>query len=161
MSQRHKVIAATFMLFKKRNTFFFVKRKNTGFADGKWGLVAGHVEPNETLAECAIRESKEEAGIKITKDNLELVHVCSVNTLYGGVPTHALHNYFRVIDWIGEPINIEQGVKSDGCKWLDPYKNRREIFVPAERHVFDEIKKGSTYSEFNYLTYSRDEIIIS
>jgi hypothetical protein len=35
-----------------------------------WGLPKGHLERNETLEDCAIREAFEETGIRISKDKL-------------------------------------------------------------------------------------------
>ena len=45
------------------------KRKNTGYKDGEYELPGGHLEENETIQECAIRETIEETGhdVKIIK----------------------------------------------------------------------------------------------
>ncbi len=40
------------------------KRKNT-HGEGDWCFPGGHLEFNETWEDCAIRETKEETGIKI------------------------------------------------------------------------------------------------
>lgn len=46
-------------------------RKNTGYMDGKYDASAsGHLEPNETLENCAIRETLEEIGIKLRPQDL-------------------------------------------------------------------------------------------
>jgi len=38
------------------------QRKNTGFFDGHFSLVAGHMEDGETIITAAIREAQEEIG---------------------------------------------------------------------------------------------------
>lgn len=42
---------------------------------GKYGLLGGGIELDETYLECAVREVEEEAGIKISADELELFQV--------------------------------------------------------------------------------------
>lgn len=43
----------------------FQKRANTGFRDGCFQMPAGHIEWEETMKECLIREMKEELNIDI------------------------------------------------------------------------------------------------
>ncbi|WP_429353002.1 NUDIX domain-containing protein [Paraburkholderia sp. 32] len=42
----------------------FIQRANTGFRDGQYALIAGHLEPGESIEACAIRESKEGSSRK-------------------------------------------------------------------------------------------------
>lgn len=153
MKQRHRVISGSFIIFQKGDTYFFIKRKGSGFMDGRWGLVSGHLEPDETLSECAVREVREESGLEIQKSDLRHVHVCCVHTEYDGVKIQAVHNYFKVLQWKGDPISAEGPEKSDGYEWINPYKKDCELFVPAEKHVFDAIRRGDSYSEFDYGKY--------
>lgn len=44
---------------------------------GLWNVPAGYLEYNETLEDCAIRETFEETGLKITKKQLNLFDVDS------------------------------------------------------------------------------------
>lgn len=62
--QRHKIVPAVFLLLIKNNKVLLLKRQNTGYADGKYSLVSGHVDKGETMQEAIIREAKEEAGIR-------------------------------------------------------------------------------------------------
>ena len=49
------------------------RRYKTGYLDGMYDFVGGHVEKNESLETAIIRESKEEIGIEIEKKDLEFV----------------------------------------------------------------------------------------
>ena len=54
-------------------------RAGTGYADGCWSLVAGHLDGGETVTEAAAREVREEVGIQVTPSGV------SLNDLYGCV----------------------------------------------------------------------------
>jgi 8-oxo-dGTP pyrophosphatase MutT (NUDIX family) len=56
MKERFKLIAAVYVLFVRDGMVLMLRRANTGYEDGNYGLVAGHVDGNETLKEAAIRE---------------------------------------------------------------------------------------------------------
>lgn len=75
MSKRFSVIPAVYLVFIKQSKVLLSRRKNTGFADGWYGLVAGHVEAGETLLQAMIREANEEADIKLDADDLQLASV--------------------------------------------------------------------------------------
>lgn len=58
-SLRHAVVDT---LVLKDGKILLVKRTNKLLEGGKWGLVGGYVERDETLAEAVAREVKEETG---------------------------------------------------------------------------------------------------
>ena len=60
-------------------------RRGTGYRDGHWALLAGHVELGESVLHTAVREAAEEAGVSVTVN--ELQPLCTVHrTLRGGGP---------------------------------------------------------------------------
>ena len=65
MSDRFKLIAAVYLLFRRGDEILLLLRANTGYEDGKYGLVSGHVDGDEPLAAAAAREAREEAGVEI------------------------------------------------------------------------------------------------
>src|SRR5262249_16616509 len=48
---------------------------HTGYEDGRLSVVAGHVEPGESVTQAAIREASEEGGVKISRERLRVVGV--------------------------------------------------------------------------------------
>jgi len=44
---------------------------------GRWNQPAGHLEPGETIFECAVREAKEESGYTVELTSLQAVYVYS------------------------------------------------------------------------------------
>ena len=57
------------------NKVLMMKRQNTGYMDGMYALVAGHVEVGESFKAAIIREAKEEVGITLKEENLVYKYV--------------------------------------------------------------------------------------
>jgi len=73
--KRFKLVPSSYLVLIKNNKILLLRRINTGFQDGKYGLVAGHVEKNEGFTKAMIREAKEEANIVLNSKDLEVAHV--------------------------------------------------------------------------------------
>lgn len=63
-----------YLVLRKNDTVLLHLRKNTGYCDGYYGLIAGHVEDGESAITAMIREAYEEAGIHINSIDLKMVH---------------------------------------------------------------------------------------
>lgn len=64
-----------YLILKQGNEILLHLRKNTGYCDGMWSLVAGHVEDGESATAALIRETYEEIGITLSPDQIKVVHV--------------------------------------------------------------------------------------
>jgi len=119
-----------------------LRRCNTGWKDGEYGVVAGHVDGNETIAHAMAREAKEEAGVDIAEEDLEVVHT-----------QHRISEGSEYIDfnlvakkWTGEPQNLEPD-KCDDLSWF-PLDQLPENTIPYVRTVFESIGSGKYFSEW-------------
>ena len=68
----HQRIVATHILFVNEGKVLLSVRANTGYRDGWYSVVGGHVEDNEYLIDATIREAEEEVGVKIKEKDLKL-----------------------------------------------------------------------------------------
>ena len=122
------------------HTILLMRRYNTGYQDGRYGLVAGHVEPGEDFIDAIVRETQEEVGLSISPDALELVHV--MYRLKAG--DQRIAGFAQVHDWQGEPRIMEPD-KCDDLQWF-PLDNLPPNMVPYVRQCITYIRQGVYYS---------------
>ena len=70
MSENRKAVGC-FIEFN--NKILILHRVENVYQGGKWGLVGGKIEANETTEQAIIREIKEETGFDASSENLELL----------------------------------------------------------------------------------------
>lgn len=117
-----KLIAAAHLIFETKGKIFLMKRFNTGYQDGRFGLPAGHKESGETFLECAIREAYEEAGVRVKESDVEFVH--AIHKYSRGVEENhgnRLEIFFRTNKWEGE-LRIIEPTKCDDANWYSKNK---------------------------------------
>jgi len=95
-------------------------RKNTGYLDGYWDLISGHVENGEDATAAIVREALEKAGIVINSAQLSIAHV---------EPRKA-DIFFECSNWTGTITNMEP----DKCAALEFFQVHD---LPA--HIIDNV----------------------
>ena len=67
------------VIILKNNKVLLGKRKNT-HGNGHWGFAGGHLEFLESPEDCAVRETTEEAGIKISNPRVVAIQTIFLKT---------------------------------------------------------------------------------
>jgi len=140
---RFRQIAEAHVLFFRDGQTLLLRRFNTGWRDGYFSVVAGHVEEGESLKQAAIREAREEAGVEIDTDDLELVHV-----VHRKSDSERLSFFFRARAWTPEPVNAEPD-KCDLLDWFD-IDHLPPNMVDYVAQAFQEIDEAQAYSEWGW-----------
>ena len=71
MPDRFKLIPeAHIFLMNDNHEVLLLRRFNTGYEDGNYSVIAGHIDGNEEVKAAAIREAREEAGIEIRPSDI-------------------------------------------------------------------------------------------
>lgn len=143
MNERFKMIASVYVIFMLDGKVLLSRRANTGYEDGNYGLVAGHVEDNESITNAAIREAKEEAGVDIKPENLNVV-----TTMHRRQNDIRVDFFFVASKWEGEPTNMEPHVCSD-LSWF-PVDNLPANTIPYIKQALENFQKGIMYSEWGW-----------
>lgn len=139
--QEPQFFAAVYgILENKEWKILFLKRKNTGFMDGMYGLPAWHLEWFESLKVWAAREIKEEIWIDVDLDDLELIHNSHRNSWWERI---YFDFYYRIHDYSWEISNKEE----DKCELLEYLEPDDKRIVPYVREVIWLIWKWEKFSE--------------
>ncbi len=141
---RHKIVPASYLLLEKDGKFLMLRRFNTGYRDGEYSLISGHVDPNESPRHTMVREAQEEAGIEILPEDLTLFHVCSRKA----ADFERIDFFWSCSKWTGEPTNIEPE-KCDDLSWFDK-DSLPENMVPELRSALNGLQNDKFYSEINW-----------
>src|SRR3990167_6676888 len=97
--ERFTLRTAVYLILLKNNKVLLPRRFNTGWMDGKYSLIAGHLDGNESVVDSMIRESYEEAGLTIDSQDLipaTVLHRFSPDQEY-------IDFFFAAKKWQGEP----------------------------------------------------------
>lgn len=145
-NERANFRAAVFVFLEKDNKVLLQKRFNTGWEDGKYTLVSGHIEDGERVKEAAVREAKEESGIVVEEDDFRVVHV-----MYNKLDTQYINFFLKTNKWKGEPINMEPD-RCDDLQWFDK-DNLPENTIRFVKEYIEKIHgSGEIFSEFGFVT---------
>ena len=144
-NNRHKLVPASYLVLIKDNKILLIRRFNTGYEDGNYSMVAGHLDGKESFADCMIREAKEEAGIIVKPYDLEVVHTMN---RYQGPGNERIDVFLRAKKWDGELKNLEPH-KCDDMKWFD-IENIPENTIPYVKQAIECIRNKVPYSEHGF-----------
>lgn len=146
--ERNKVVPASYLVLRKDGKILLLRRFNTGYEDGKYSVVAGHVDAGETFTSTMVREAKEEAGIDIDPKDLNVVHVMHRNSGLTDGLNERIDIFLEARKWSGEIENREPH-KCDDLSWFD-MDSLPENIIPYVRHALESINRGVLYSEYGW-----------
>jgi len=145
--ERHKIVPASYLVLLCDNKVLLLRRFNTGYEDGNYSMVAGHVDKGETFTETVIREAKEEAGVDLKPEDLKVAHVMHRNSHEEDIGER-MDIFFTAKKWGGEIENKEPH-KCDDLSWFDLDKIP-ENTIPYVKHAINCIKNKTFYSEHGW-----------
>lgn len=122
----------------------FMRRANTWFRDGGFQLPAGHLEWEETMIDCAIRESKEELCIDIKKEDAEVVHIS-----HRVAPWRVYFDIYVKVDKYSWEISIWEPEKCSELKFIniDNLKEEDKKDFAYDLDIVRNIRNGDRFSE--------------
>ena len=112
--ERFKMPVAAYLIVKNGDNLLLSLREGTGYMDGYYGLVSGHVEEGEPVRYACVREAKEEANIELKMKDIKpacVMHRITPQTEYMDV-------FFVVENYDGKVENMEPN-KCGELKYYD------------------------------------------
>lgn len=131
------------LIIQRGRKVFMIRRQNTGYMDGYYAFVGGHVEKGESLKQAVIREVKEECAIDVKEENLEFV--CGIRN---GKRENYFNFYFKTEVFENEPQNMEKD-KCDNIKWVE-IDDIPENTVPNDKRALHNYFNGIKLDEYNF-----------
>ena len=136
---------AVYVALIKGNEILLARRCNTDFYDGFYNLPSGHLDGGEKASIAAIREAKEEVGVIISKNDLNLVHTMHRHRIANDGEYEYIDLIFQAKKWSNKPKNCER-------KWCDDLSwfklnNLPKNIVPYNKKFLEARIKNTNYSE--------------
>lgn len=156
MAARMKAPVTAHLFLVRAGQVLLLRRFQTGYEDGNYSVVAGHLESGETVYQAAVREAEEEVGVHIRERDLRVVGVMQRKS-----NDERVDFFLAAPSWEGEVRNAEPG-KCDVLIWRDlddlpantiPYV-RRAIANYREGRWFDVHGWEATSDEDALRTFS-------
>nr|MDD3719970.1 NUDIX domain-containing protein [Candidatus Gracilibacteria bacterium] len=154
MSRGPEFYSAAYGIFKdKDGKILFMQRQGSGFYDGFYQIPAGHIEGEESVIDCFVREMKEELDVDLIKENLDVVHTShriSIGRVY-------FDFYVEVKDFDITKIKINEPNKCSAINFFDinSISNYDEKFIGYDIEIIKMIEKGVTFSEISIKNYNK------
>lgn len=118
-------------------------RQNTGYRDGYWACAAaGHVEEGESVVAAAVREVREELGVRVDPTALRPLTVLHRGEPGGPAIEQRADFFFEVTAWEGVPA-IQEPEKAAGLAWA-PLDGLPDPVVPHEAAVLAAVHARET-----------------
>jgi 8-oxo-dGTP diphosphatase len=142
--EHFKLLAAIYLVLRRGDKVLLLRRANTGYQDGNYGLIAGHFNGNEVATQVAAREALEEAGIVVEPQHMRLVH--TVHKLDTGISPERLELCFETSVWEGLVKNAEPE-KCDDLSWHS-ISDLPQNTIPLVKDMLSKVVRRESYSEY-------------
>ena len=140
VEERFTLRAAVYLILLKGDKVLLLRRFNTGWMDGKYSLVSGHLDGNETISQSLIREAFEEAKIRIDKNDL-----IPATVIHRKSDCEYIDFFFVVKKWGGDPV-IGEPEKCDKLEWFS-LSNLPDDLLPFIKEAIENYQKGIPFFE--------------
>jgi 8-oxo-dGTP diphosphatase len=144
MSDKFSYVGSAYLMLIKDGKILLLRRANTDFEDGNYGLPAGHMDGNETAREGCVREVREEIGILVEPKDLTLAHLSHRKA----ARDERFDLFWMTSSYTGEIRNVEPN-KCDDLSWF-PLDALPPNTIEYIRLAIEHVQKGVLYSEYGW-----------
>ncbi len=140
---RSRFPVAVHLFFLRADRVLLLRRFNTGWEDGNYSVPAGHVDAGETVTQAAVREAREEIGVRLELHDVEVVHVMNRKS-----EDERIDFFLLARRWTGEIANREPD-KCDELAWY-PVASLPGNIIPYVKQALLNYQAGVLFSEFGW-----------
>jgi len=140
---RFALIAAVHLFLLDGERVLLLRRYNTGYEDGNFSVVAGHLDGGETVVAAAVREAREEAGIVLDPADVQVAGV-----MHRLSEDERVDFFVTARRWRGEIANCEPN-KCDLLAWFALDSLPLNV-IPYVRRALDNHRAGRWFDSFGW-----------
>ena len=141
--KRFKLVSAVHIFLIHDDQVLLLRRFNTGYEDGNYSVVAGHLNGGEEVKAAAIREAQEEVGIQIAPEDLRVVGV-----MHRKSDDERVDFFVAATSWSGQVANMEPD-KCDQLAWFR-FDDLPDNVIPYVRRALDNYRRGQWFDSFGW-----------
>jgi len=141
--ERFKLVTTVHLFLMRGEEVLLLRRFNTGYADGQYSVVAGHLDGGEMVKAAAVREAREEVGVEIAPADLQVVGV-----MHRKSDDERIDFFLAARAWAGEVTNAEPH-KCDHLDWFG-VDALPENTIPYVRRALDNYRRGAWFDSFGW-----------
>ena len=142
--KRFQMPVAVHLFLIRDGQVLLLQRANTGFEDGNYSVIAGHLDGGEPIIQAMIREAREEAAIEIVPGDLSVVGV-----IHERDAVDEYIDFFLVARrWQGEIRNLEPHKCTD-LAWF-PLDQLPPNVIPYVRRALANFQRGVWFDSFGW-----------
>jgi 8-oxo-dGTP diphosphatase len=143
MSRHFRLVSAVHLFLMQEGQLLLLRRYQTGYEDGNYSVVAGHLEGNETVVAAAAREAREEVGVELAPQDVRVVGVMHRRSADERV------DWFVACErWSGAVRNAEPA-KCDELRWAKPEALPPNM-IPYVRRAIENYRCGRWFDSFGW-----------
>ena len=146
---RFKLVSAVHLFLIRGDKVLLLRRYNTGYEDGNYSVVAGHLDGGEEVKMAMIREAKEEIGIELEYEDVMINQV-----MHRLADDERIDFFLSAEKWKGEIENKEPH-KCDELSW-HPIDALPENVIPYVRRALRNHQDGRQFDSFGKLRNHQD-----
>ena len=143
MTERFRLVSAVHLFLIRDGQVLLLRRRNTGYEDGNYSVIAGHLNGGERVKTAAIREAREEAGIEIAPQDAAVVGV-----MHRRSDDERIDFFLAASSWSGVIVNNEPG-KCDDLSWFG-LDELPENVIPYVRRALENFRHGRWFDSFGW-----------
>jgi 8-oxo-dGTP diphosphatase len=142
--ERFKLRSAVYLIPVQNNQILLSRRYNTGYMDGMYSLIAGHLDGDESVTQAMVREAREEGNLIIYEKDLQPATV--LHRKSGG--QEYVDFFFKVNKWLGNPLIMEPD-KCDDLSWY-PLQDLPKNTLPYIRVALFNLSNQIAFSAYGW-----------
>lgn len=142
--ERFRMPCAVHVLLLRGGEVLLLRRAHTGYQDGNFSTIAGHLDGGEEVLAAAVREAREEAGITLDPAELRMVEVMHNRD----DDSEYIDFFVAAARWEGTIVNAEPH-KCAELAWhsLD---NLPPNTIPYVRRALENYQRGVWFASFGW-----------